>query len=335
MRALCPVLVGRDQELGYLLTVLDAAAAGEGATVVVRGEAGIGKSRLAAEVNAAAQSKSMSVLVGRGSPHGQAPYRPFTEALFAVARVGALPEVAELKPFRHALGSLVPDWQESGVGGEQSSVVIGEAVLRLARVLGQGSGTLLVVEDVQWADADTLAVVEYLADNIAQQPVVLLLTVRTEERSPALDLVSRLQIRRAVGVVDLERLGPIEVAAMVAATSTGAGIEVAAEVVGIVSERSEGVPLLVEELLSVPGSGVSRAVPETFAEAIARRLDLLSAESALVVESAAVLGRGFDWRLLPAVTALEESRVQRGLTEAVAVQLLSTDDDGRIRFRQP
>ncbi len=243
MRALCPVLVGRDQQVGYLLTVLDAAAAGEGATVVIRGEAGIGKSRLAAEVSAAARSKSMSVLVGRGSPHGQAPYRPFTEALFAVARAGVLPEVAELKPFRHALGSLVPDWQESGVGGEQSSsVVIGEAVLRLARVLGQGSGTLLLIEDMQWADADTLAVVEYLADNIAQQPVLLLLTVRAEERSPALDLVSRLQTRRAAAVVDLERFGPIEVAAMVAATSTGAGIEVAAEVVGIVSERSEGVP---------------------------------------------------------------------------------------------
>jgi hypothetical protein len=131
----------------------------------------------------------MTVLVGRNLQHGQAPYRPLTEALFAVARAGGLPDAPELVPFRHALGTIVPDWREPGIGDEQSSVVFGEGVLRLTRVLGQGSGTALVVEDLQWADADTLAVVEYLADNVATEPVMLVLTVRSEERSRAVDLV--------------------------------------------------------------------------------------------------------------------------------------------------
>ena len=326
------MLVGRDREFGDLRAVLDRVSDG-GGTVILTGEAGIGKSRLAREAVAAARSRSMAVLIGRNLQHGQAPYRPLTEALFGVARAGGLPDAPELRPFRHALGSIVPDWREPGVGGEQSSVVIGEGVLRLARVLGRDVGALLVVEDLHWADADTLAVVEYLADNVASEPVVLVLTVRSGERSPASDLVSRLEARGAARVVELDRLGPVDVAGMVAAASADAGVEVPAEVAEAVGERSEGLPLLVEELLSVPGSGASRAVPATFAEAVARRLEALPAQAVLVVECAAVLGRRFDWRLLPAVTSLDEDSVQRGLGDAVGVQLLSADDEGRIRFR--
>ena len=175
--------------------------------------------------------------------------------------------------------------------------------------------------------------VEYLADNVATVPVVLVLTMRSGERSPASELVSRLAARGAARVAELGRLGPVEVAAMVAATSSEAGFCVPAEVAEAVGERSEGLPLLVEELLSMPGSGASRAVPATFAEAVARRLEALPAEAVLVVECAAVLGRRFDWRLLSAVTALDDDSVQRGLGDAVAVQLLSADEDGRIRFR--
>jgi hypothetical protein len=332
LRALCPLLVGRDRELGHLRAVLDAVPGG-GATVVVRGEAGIGKSRLVREMVAIARSRSMAMLVGRNLPHGQAPYRPLAEALFAVARAGGLPDAPELGPFRHALGSIVPDWREPGIGGEQSSVVIGEGVLRLARVLGRGGGAVLVVEDLQWADADTLAVVEYLADNVAMEPVVLVLTVRSEERSPASGLVSRLQARAAARVVDLGRLEPGDVAAMVAAASAEAGAKLSVEVADVVGERSEGLPLLVEELLSVSASGMWHAVPASIADAVARRLDALPAEAVLVVECAAVLGRRFDWRLLSAVSSLSEARVQRGLRDAAAVQLLSVDDDGRIGFR--
>ncbi|MDN5855613.1 MAG: hypothetical protein L0K86_22795, partial [Actinomycetia bacterium] len=92
-------------------------------------------------------------------------------------------------------------------------------------------------------------------------------------------------------------------------------------------------PLLVEELLSVPAAGISDAVPGTFADAVARRLDALGAEPELVVECAAVLGRRFDWRLLTPVTGLAEDRVRDGLADAVAVQLLRIDADGEFAFR--
>ncbi|HVL83371.1 MAG TPA: AAA family ATPase [Pseudonocardia sp.] len=332
-RTLCPVLVGRERELDAVRTVLDGAARGAGAAVVLRGEAGIGKTRLAREAVAAARARSMTTLVGRSLQHGQAPYRPLTEALFAAARAGPLPDTAELRPFRHALGTIVPDWREEGRGGEESSVVLGEGVLRLARALGGTAGTLLVVEDLHWADADTLAVVEYLADNVGGQPAVLLVTVRATESPEASDLVTRLESRGAARVVDLGRLPPAEVAVMAAQCAGAAGTEVGDEVFAVVARRSEGLPLLVEELLSVPASGISQAVPGTFADAVARRLEALRAESRLVVECAAVLGRRFDWRLLAAVTALPESGVRQGLADAVGVQLLRTDADGGFSFR--
>jgi tetratricopeptide (TPR) repeat protein len=332
VRTLCPVLVGRDREIDTVRSALDAAAGRCGRTVAVSGEAGIGKTRLVREAVAAARARSMTTLVGRCLQHGQVPYRPLAEALLAVARAGALPDVTELAPFRHALGTIVPDWRVE-CGAEASPVVLGEGVLRVARVLGGPAGTLLVVEDLHWADTDTIAVLEYLADNLTGQPLVLLVTVRASEAAAAAELVSRLELRGAVQVLELGRLRPAEVAAMAAACADAAGVAVPRDVVEIVGERSEGLPLLVEELLSVPASGISQAVPGTFADAVTRRMDTLPAESVLVIRCAAVLGRRFDWRLLAAVTALPADRVRRGLADAVDVQIVLVDADGEFRFR--
>lgn len=332
-RALCPVLVGRDQEISLLVRVFDEAADGRGATVVLRGEAGIGKTRLVREALAAAGNRSMTTLVGRSLQQGQAPYRPLTEALFAAARTSGFPDVPELRPFRHALGMIVPDWREEGSGGEESSVVVGEAVLRLVRVLAKGGATLLVVEDLHWADTDTIGVIEYLADNLGTQPAVLLVTVRSQELSAGADLMSRLEVRGGARVMDLGRLTPRAVAAMAAACVAGKEPQMGDDVIDIVAQRSEGLPLFVEELLSVPVAGISRAVPESFADAVTRRLGALPVEAVLVVESAAVLGRQFDWRLLPEVTGLTKNLVWRGLEDAVAVQLVVADADGEFRFR--
>jgi len=328
-RAICPIIVGRDDELALLGDVLDAAAHGLGSTVVLSGEAGVGKTRLAREALNWAAARSMTTLVGRGVQHGLSPYRPLSEALFPVARRGGLPDAPDLNPFRHALGAIVPDWRAGDGGVQDSPVIVGEGVLRLTRHTGGGAGTLVVIEDVHWADPDTLAVLEYLADNVASEPTVVLLTIRSGEPGPANDLVTRLELRGAARVVTLGRLGPSNVAAMAAACGAKGLDE---NVIDAVARRSDGLPLLVEELLSVPVSGISDAVPDSFAEAVSRRLLALPAESVLVIQCAAVLGRHFDWRRLPAVTGLGEARVGRGLEAGVAVQLLAADD-GRFRFR--
>jgi DNA-binding NarL/FixJ family response regulator len=328
VRTLCPLLIGRARELRLVTDALDVAAAGAGGVLVLQGEAGIGKSRLAREAVAAARAKSATTLVGRCVQQGQATYRPLTEALLAAARSGVRPDAAELRPFRHALGAIVPDWREAE-GGDESPVVVAEGVLRLARVLAGRAGTLLVVEDLHWADAQTLAVLEYLADNLADQPVLVVATLRPEVGGAADDLVARLQSRGAARVVELGRLGPDEIAAMADACDTG----ITRELLDVVAARSEGLPLLVEELLSVPAAGISEAVPVTFADAVARRVAALPAESVLAVRCAAVLGRRFDWRLLPAATGLADPAVRAGLADGVGVQLLAVDGDGEFRFR--
>jgi predicted ATPase len=101
---LCPVLVGRETQARRLLAAVAAAEAGQGRTILLAGEAGIGKSRLAREIAAAARERRFVVLTGRGVSGGvRTPFQPFSEALTAgVRQAGALPDRAELDPFRPA-----------------------------------------------------------------------------------------------------------------------------------------------------------------------------------------------------------------------------------------
>ena len=149
-QVLCPVLVGRDEETGHLQAALTAAQAGHGGTVLLTGEAGIGKSRLVRELARAAGTRGFTVLTGRAVAGGvPTPFRPFAEALVSAGRAGRLPVSAELDPFRPALGRLVPEWrQPQAAAGDESLVYLGEAVLRLLRVLSPDTGCLLVLEDL-------------------------------------------------------------------------------------------------------------------------------------------------------------------------------------------
>ena len=108
------------------------------------------------------------MLVGRATARG-APLRPIREALLGAARLGIRPS-GDLTPFVPTLSVLVPEWGEPTVAATGSGLVLGEAVLRLLVALGGRAHATLVVEDLQWADPETLAVVEYLADNVAGRP---------------------------------------------------------------------------------------------------------------------------------------------------------------------
>ena len=350
-QVLCPVLVGRDEETRRLRAALAAAGAGRGGTVFLVGEAGIGKSRLIRETVREAGKRGLVVLAGRAVAGGvPTPFRPFAEALTSAGRTGRLPGGEELGPFRPILGRLVPEWRSARPEpGEESPVFLGEAVLRLLRVIASQAGCVLVLEDLHWADQETLALLEYLADNLAAERVLCLGTLRAEtpgaSGAEAAALVGALGARGSAVVLPLGRLDPAAVADMARACLDAADLP--DEVHSFVAGRAEGIPFLVEEVLAGlvrEGALTERdgrwraadlaapAVPATFADAVRRRLDAVSAEARQVIGAAAVLGRRFEWALLGPVTGAAEEAVFAALRSGVGLQLIVAEREN-FRFR--
>jgi DNA-binding SARP family transcriptional activator len=282
---LCPVLIGRDDEVGVLRTALAEAGRGGGGTVVLVGHPGAGKSRLVREV----LGRSERVLEGRAvAGPVPVPFRPLVEALQSgLRRAERRPDVG---PYRAALGRLVPEWHDPAAPLSPLPH-LAEGVLRLLRSLTGNGPLVLVIEDLHWADDETLAVLEYLADNLAGEQLLLVLTTRADEGPAALRLASTLELRRSARVLRLPPLAEAEVRAMVAACLPG---RPSAELVETLVARSHGVPLFVEELLAVADSA-GHAVPATFGQAVRARTGALTADNLRVLRpprSSAVASTG-------------------------------------------
>ncbi|MGW0882412.1 AAA family ATPase [Streptomyces sp. NPDC002671] len=341
MRSHAPSLVGRDPQLGLLDRALADARQGRGGVVFLVGEAGVGKSRLAAEAVGGALGAGMRVLRGRSSTTGPAvPFRPLTEALMSLFRSGEPLDDSALGPYRPVLGRLIPDW-DTGERESSSMVILGEAVLRLLMAAARGQGQLLLLEDLHDADPETLGVLEYLVDNLEYTPVLLLATVRTDF-SDALDLAQSARRRGAATLVELPPLTRPQVHDMVAA-QLGADSpgEVPEPVLQRLWEDSTGSPYLVEELLqSMIGAGTLVQGPEgwravgdlrsdvssTLARGILRRIDRLGAEGLTLLSAAAVLGRRFPLTVLQRMTGIDDRALLSHLHAGVAARLVIPDE---------
>ena len=324
---LCPVLVGRRAEIQALESALAGALAGQGGCAVITGEAGIGKSRLIRELARMAAGRQVPVVVGRGVPAStSAPYRPVAEALLQLLRRRPLPDDRSLAPWLPHLAALLPDAVADDrsahpSGWVDSQAVRGEAVLQLLGRLGP-DGLVVALEDLHWADPDTVSLVEYLADNAVGQPLLFACSLRTEPPSPASDLARRQRGRPGIVHLPLGRLAEREVAEMIAACSPGADAGVRSRV----GRVSEGVPLFVEELLASPG------IPESISETVRERLAEFPDRERAVLEAAAVMGRHFDWEILPAASGRPPEVVSRALARAVDRVLVTADGAG-FQFR--
>ncbi len=349
---LCPALVGRDAELSDLTAALDAAAAGHGGALFVTGEEGVGKSRLTKALCGQATARGFKIMTGRGTRSAvPVPYRPVAEALLGAARGGVVPEMPVVSNYRAALGSLVPEWSQPGdARAHVSPVVIGEAVLRLLIQSG-GNGGLLVLEDLHWADPETLDIVEYLADNIADARVLCVVTVRNSVPSACLDLMQTALARRAATAVAVPRLSSAAVRQMAAACL---GVADVPSAVSRLLPDCDGLPFAVEEILAAAvasgelaraestggwqvNSDVCTGVPDSIAGSVRARLASLGPAATNVIVSAAVLGRQFDWELLPRVAGVGESEALEVIQRACEVQLVEPAPpdarSGMFRFR--
>ncbi|MHC1562129.1 AAA family ATPase [Actinomycetospora sp. C-140] len=304
-RARCPWLVGREIELGRLRRAGAVARGGEGTAVALIGPPGIGKSRLVGEVVRA----ESGTLVGRAVPGVTGGYRPVVEALAGLDRA-ARPS----GPHRMVVDRLLTGVQAPDAPADRPWAVA-EAMLRL---LGE---RVLVLEDLHWSDPDTLAVAEYLADNVAATRCLLLLTAR-DESGPALEAFDRLARR---GVLAVLRLGPLGESA-VAEMAAGCLGHPPSEEMGRLLARAEGSPLLVEELVA-SGAGV----PETLVELTTARVRGLSTPARRCVFAAAVLGEGCDGVVVASTVGLGIDETGDALREAGAAGVL--DLAGGIGFR--
>jgi predicted ATPase len=226
------VFVGRARELGELERALDAARAGSGTAVMVAGDAGIGKTRLASELALRARAAGFDVFLGRAIDlvGTELPYQPFVDAL---RRLGEPRRVDEAR------------------AGSQLHVF--ENSLALLTDRAAAAPVLLVLEDLHWADTSTLDLTVFLAHSLDGRPVLLLATYRADEPSSA-ERMRRLadRVRRSGSAILLD-LGPLEhdeLTALLAARTDGS---LPARLTNEIVARAEGNPFFAEELLAAAG----------------------------------------------------------------------------------
>jgi DNA-binding CsgD family transcriptional regulator len=345
---LCKVLVGRSHEVQALVSALDAAETGHGGTICVTGEPGVGKSRLVREAAGAAQRRGFLVLHGRASESAvPVPFRPVAEALMGAARADITPDSPSVADYRAALGSLVPEWSRPGdSAAEVSPLILGEALLRILS-LPAWRGGLLVLEDLHWADPETLAIIEYLADNAAATKVCCLISVRDTEPSAALELLESLTARRAAATVEVARLTQDDVMDMATECLNASD---APPPVSRMLASCEGLPFAVEEILAAAVSSgelvhegrgwtvnekIVTGVPPSIVGSVRNRIAALGARARAVIVSGALLGRQFDWTLIPRISAIPPPETLSILQDAHRMQLIEpvTSDLGMFRFR--
>lgn len=345
-RVRTPRLVGRSAELGRAVRALTAATP---ATVLIEGEAGIGKTRLLQEALAGA---ALGGALVAGCP-------PFHEALTLAPVVDAVrqarTQVAGLRltALAGALRPLFPEWADTLPPAPEPLDDAGAARHRLFRALGElltGCGTtVLAVEDAHWADAATLDFLLFLATRPAADRISLVLTYRPEEM-PAGSPLRRLTGKPAPGTTHLRIvLSPLTVAHTARFVSSMLHDEhVSDAFASFLHEHTAGLPLAVEEsvrllrdradLIRRDGEWRRRTltrigVPPTIRDAVLERAARLAPDDRQVLRAAAVLAEAADPRVVATVSGLSAPRARTALAAAVGARALVEDRTGRVRFR--
>jgi ATP/maltotriose-dependent transcriptional regulator MalT len=335
-----PVFVGRQAELSAAHELVDATSRGESGLLLVAGEAGVGKSRLVAEVADHAREQGVRVLSGRCvqlGPEGL-PFAPVAEALRELLRDTGGEELDEiLGPARELVARLV---SASGTAPGERSLLEGSQLLELAlglvERLSADRPLLMIIEDLQWADRSTLQLAAFLAQNLRGVPAVMVFTYRSDEvgrRHPLRTLLTVWERSRAIVRLELPRFGRDEVRAQLAAIL---GAEPDAGTLDLVFQRSEGNAFLAEEMLSLVRSGDPRGLPQSLREVLLARVDHLGEPALQLLRLAAVAGRSVPERLLVAVsgTDADQEAVLAVVREAVDAFVLVVDEAGYgYRFR--
>ncbi len=317
----CPTLIGRDDLVTWASDRLTAARHGTGGLLLLAGEAGIGKTRLLTEAGEVACRQGVTVVEVGAYPRGaDVVGGVLTDLAAALLRTNATAGCGALLAQR--LGTV-----GDGVGDTSRlrRLLVADAA---DLIVGLGTGTgpvLLALEDLHWYDELTLEVLDRVARRLATVPLLVVATYRSDELYPKVPLRAfraRMLTQRLAEEVRLDRLDPAGTAAMAAAIT---GAVLPGLLTDTVHQRSDGIPLHIEEFLafltassatgSHPTHPAGMAVPDTLADAVLARAEALSEPARALADAASVLGRSFDLDLLTAVSQATPEVVDAGLRE--------------------
>ena len=327
-------LVGRDAELARGRKSLSAAWRGEGQVVLVAGEAGVGKSRLIAELASAAVARGTRLLVGHAYETEQIlPFRPWVDALRAGQALRAAAALPPSSPRRAQLARLFPE-----LGGSDTPLITHEGRVRLFESLdavlaglAQEQPLMLVLEDLQWADEMSLRLLAFVARRLAARPMVLVVTTRDEDlaESPALlALVAELAALPHADHVVLGALSDAATAALVRALArAGSSAARLADVVSRVWSLSEGNPFVIVETMRALREGrlpdeAGVELPRRVREMITARLARLGARAQEVARVASAFTREFEFPVLQRASGLSRRETAEAVEELVRRRVL-------------
>ena len=331
-----------DRERTELQAALAEAQSRRGGVVVLTGPAGIGKSRLLNETRALAETLRMTVLLGRSVPSQvPVPYRPIAEALLGAKKLDAALGSADLEGFTTALRWVVPGPHDhENVSHVESPIVVAEGLLRLMQELGGSDGVVLLLEDLNCADPETLHAVEYVADHAATAPMLCVCTVRDEAkatRCTPLPAWKRDEPSRLCGCHHCPparsptwRLRPC---APVRSTPRSTRCCAMPQRVSPFSLRNCSRGSHQRGARGTWGwwhvaAPMRRLIPDSFAITVRQRLHGMGPDGRRILGAAALLGRRFEWRLAASAAGCSRDVTEAMLTRAVGLQLLAVQDGG-------
>ena len=335
--AVCPVRIGRDREVEALLRNVVSRR-----TTFVTGPAGVGKSQLSSEALRIAEELGLGNLIGHCTPEPALPFEPFVNAIRRRIRTMDGAMLIELFGGGASLAAaLFPDVaREVGAPTEPAAQAdLFAAIWQLLFRLGGDAGTILLVEDLHWADADTLQLLAYLIRESVDLGIWIVATYRDDEvtrRHPLTPVLADLARERHYDEVQLHPLGREEIGAMVRAIFEE--FDDGGEFVDVLYERTDGNPFFVEELLKVliergdfylhAGDWIRKdlsiiEMPSSVRETLLSRTRSMDQKSSELLHLAALDGDRFDVPVLAVAADCSFDRVEEMIAQGLNLQLLT------------
>jgi DNA-binding CsgD family transcriptional regulator/tetratricopeptide (TPR) repeat protein len=312
----CRELIGRASELAFVFERLRAAGPRGSAVVAVRGESGIGKTRLVEELIAAARDDGFRAATGSTREYANPPYAAVEESL-------------------QRLGITIEPEADDGAPDAKTRRFNAIATAVSAAASASARGLLVVVEDLHWADVGTLELLRFLAESLAAERVTFIVTYRADEfESDSARARSIVALERdADAVLTLDALAPTQIDRLLASVVRDRERVVAPDVLAQIRDLSDGRPLFAEELLRGVFERIDRdaraepAVPTSIRVTVRERFAALGESDRTVLLHAAVVGRRFSARFVAAFSGVDLLAVYAALRRARDLQLVVEDSD--------